>query len=156
MDELPKSYFGFDERADTCESHGAFTSCAVRIAEKVLHWSKCPACMALQRAESQAEEIARKVQERQKRVEARLNMSGIPLRYRGKDFASFTTESDKQKKALAVAMEFTSNFKQHAKIGSTMVFSGLPGTGKSHLAIAIGQEVKPIPCFTLARSMLCA
>lgn len=141
MDELPKSNLSVDERAEKCEVHGEFTSRAVRIGDKVLHWSKCPECSEAARIVRVADDAAREAQERQKRMEGRLNKAGIPMRYRAKDFTSYVAENDRQEKALSVAMEFASNFKNHAKVGTTAVFSGLPGTGKSHLAIAVGQEV---------------
>ena len=45
--------------------------------------------------------------------------------------------------ARATAMEFASNFKTHRRNGTFMVFSGKPGTGKSHLATAIAKEIMP-------------
>src|SRR5260364_198888 len=45
---------------------------------------------------------------------------------------------DKQH-ALKVAQDFARQFSVHAKRGTFVVFSGRPGTGKSHLALAIAQ-----------------
>lgn len=141
MGEFPKSNLSVDARAESCEAHGEFTSRAVKIGERVLLWSKCPQCPDAARIIREAETVERETRERQQRLEFRLNKSSIPMRYRAKGFASYIAENDKQEKALAVAMEFARNFKHHAAVGTTAVFSGLPGTGKSHLAIAIGQEV---------------
>lgn len=141
MDASPKIGLGFEERQETCVEHGSFTSRAVSIGGRVMPWSKCPSCGDAARLIREAEEAAHEAQERQRRMESRLNKAGIPIRYRNKDFASYIAETDRQEKALALAMEFASNFKEHAKVGTTAVFSGLPGTGKSHLAIAIAQEV---------------
>lgn len=142
MDELPKKLgVGIDEREDACAQHGQFISRGARIGDRVLHWSRCPVCAEAARLVREAEELEREAQDRQRRLEARLNKSGIPQRYRSKDFASYIANSDKQERALSIAMEFASNFKDHSKAGTVVVFSGLPGTGKSHLATAIGQEV---------------
>ena len=141
MDELTKSALSIDQRNDSCPSHGPFTSQAIKIGSKVMHWTKCQKCAETARIEREDADATKESQERQKRLEDRLNQSGIPLRYRGKDFSSYIASTDGQERALSVAIEFSSNFKHHAKSGTTAVFSGMPGTGKSHLAIAIGQEV---------------
>ena len=142
MDESPKKFGAMiDEKSATCEQHGEYVSRGARIGDRILHWSMCPVCAEAARAVREAEEAERETQERQSRMEARLNKSGIPQRYRAKNFASYVANSDKQEKALSVAMEFASNFKEHSEKGTVIVFSGLPGTGKSHLATAIGQEV---------------
>lgn len=131
-------------KAENCATHGAYESKAVEILGRVLHWSGCPECNAIERAEREAKKAAEEAQERQQRMEARLNQAGIPLRFRSKTFEAFTIDTDGKEKARAAAMEFAANFKKHRKAGTTMVFSGKPGTGKSHLATAIAQEVMPI------------
>lgn len=141
MDESRKASVSIDERQDECEQHGAYASRAVRIGERVIHWSKCPVCCDAARLVREAEEADKELRDRQSRLEARLNKSGIPLRYRAKDFASYVVNSDKQEKALSIAMEFAAKFPKHLEVGTIMVFSGLMGTGKSHLATAIAQEV---------------
>ena len=130
-----------DEEGRECERHGNFTSRAIRLGERILHWSRCPACSRIE-AERVADDVAnREAAERQKRLEARLDRAGIPQRFRSKTFASFSVNHDGQEAALAIAMEFANHFDTHAACGTTAVFSGLPGTGKSHLAIAAGQEI---------------
>ncbi len=124
-----------------CEKHGAYVSTAVKLLGRIVHWSGCPQCNAIERATRDAEKVRVEAEEKQRRLEARLNQSGIPLRFRGKTFASYRTDTDGMESACAIAMEFAANFREHAKKGTFLVFSGKPGTGKSHLAIAIAQEV---------------
>jgi DNA replication protein DnaC len=71
----------------------------------------------------------------------RRDRSGIPLRYRTRTFQSFVASTDAQEKSLAVATEYAANFGEHMQRGTVLVFSGVPGAGKSHLAIAIAQAV---------------
>jgi DNA replication protein DnaC len=127
-------------KQDSCPDHGDFESKGFTIG-KTTRWTSCFVCTKDKRVIEDAESARKDAADHQKQLETRLNESGIPLRYRTKDFASYVVSSDKQEKALAVAMEFAANFKAHAETGSVMVFSGLPGNGKSHLAIAIAQEV---------------
>lgn len=123
-----------------CDMHGAYQSNGFTFGRHT-HWTNCPTCNQEANDKSAKEEAQRESADRQRRIESRLNKSGIPLRYRTKDFGTYIADSDKKEKALAIAMEFAQNFDAHKKQGTTVVFSGMPGTGKSHLAIAIAQHV---------------
>lgn len=129
-------------KSATCADHGDFESKGITVVGKTI-WMGCPACGAAEKLRRETEQAEKEAKERQERMESRLNRAGIPLRFRAKSFATFVSDSDAKDKALSVAMEFASNFPQHRKDGTVVVFSGKPGTGKSHLATAIGQEVLP-------------
>jgi DNA replication protein DnaC len=101
----------------------------------------CPACSKRAHDAAAAEKAQSEAAEAQRRLEARLDRSGVPLRYRTKDFGSFIADTADKEKALSTAMEFAHNFEQHRSKGTVVVFSGMPGTGKSHLAIAIAQSI---------------
>lgn len=144
MDESHKKISGLvieqQTKPDTCETHGDFVSKGFSFGRNV-RWMSCPECSRLAQIIREAEEVQKEVEAAQARLESRMNQAGIPLRYRTKDFASFIADTDGKEKALAVAMEFAQNFDAHRARGTVAVFSGLPGTGKSHLAIAIAQHV---------------
>lgn len=143
MDELSNSgaKVGTETRNANCAEHGDFVSTGFKFGDRVMHWSICPQCAALEKANAEIEKEQRESEERQKRLEVTLNQTGIPYRYRSKNFMTYVADSDEKEKALAVATEFASNFAEHRKNGTFLVFSGLPGTGKSHLGISIAQEV---------------
>jgi DNA replication protein DnaC len=143
MDELPNfgAKVGTETRSGNCAEHGDFVSTGFKFGDRVMHWSICPQCAALEKASAEVEAKKRESEERQKRLEAKLNQTGIPLRYRAKNFMTYVADTDEKEHALAVATEFASNFAKHRADGTFLVFSGLPGTGKSHLAISIAQEV---------------
>lgn len=128
------------EREASCEVHGAYIAKGFAVGRKV-HWMGCPDCSSQAQTEKTQAEAARSVAEAQRRLESSLNQAGIPARYRRKTFESYVVESDAQERALCVAMEFAANFDKHRRNGTVIVFSGVPGTGKSHLAIAIAQTV---------------
>lgn len=141
MDGLPKpALIGQLERPETCAEHGDFTARGFSLG-KTTHWIGCPTCSKRQQEQADAEQAKKEAEEAQKRVEARLCQSGIPVRYRSKDFASFIADTPAKENALTTAMEFAHNFDEHYRKGTVVVFSGMPGTGKSHLAIAIAQAV---------------
>lgn len=149
MDELPengeapkapKLTIGQEEKPATCDAHGDYVSKGFIIG-RTTRWMGCPACADAARQAAEDAEAADMARRKQLNVEATLNRSGIPLRYRSKDFSTFIADTDGKEKALAVAMEFVQNIGSHCDKGTVMIFSGLPGTGKSHLAIAIGQAL---------------
>jgi len=128
------------EKQDECRFHGVFTSKGFTLGKKT-HWLSCPECNQIALEAEAVAKAKKDAEDAQKHLEGRLLQSGIPLRYRSKDFASFVADSQDKEKALTTAMEFAHNFDQHYRSGTVVVFSGMPGTGKSHLAIAIAQAV---------------
>lgn len=133
---------GHETRMAECPEHGAFESRGILlpVGERRV-WTQCPACESMRVEREAAESRAEAEHARQRRVEEKLARSGIPLRFRGKTLDSFLAQTDAQRHALAVARRFAERFDEHCENGTTAVFSGSPGTGKSHLAIAIAQAV---------------
>jgi DNA replication protein DnaC len=129
-------------QARTCAVHGDYVANGVEVVGRMV-WLNCPECTRIDHERDKQERASKDALERQRQVELRLNQAGIPARFRSKDFASFHVDSDEKEKARAIAMEFANNFAGHAKDGAVMVFSGKPGTGKSHLAIAIASAIMP-------------
>lgn len=136
----PKTF----ERDAVCETHGAYRETGGSLtgrADRVL-WFGCPECNRLEREREEAEAKAREEAARQQRIEARLNLAGIPRGFRDRTFDSYVTETDEQRRALEIARAYADDFWiKHAKDGGSLVFGGQPGTGKSHLALAIAQQV---------------
>lgn len=124
-------------RQDSCEAHGDFESrCFIGSV-----WSKCPACTAerIEREKEAAESIARdaKLAAWQKKI----GQSGIPDRFHGRSLENFMAETPAQKKALAFAQVYADEFDKVLAIGRSALFVGKPGTGKTHLAAAIGMQI---------------
>lgn len=127
-----------------CPEHGEYTSKALMIFGDRTSWSRCPDCDRIE-AEKKAERKRLDDEiERQRRIEERLNQAGIPYRFRNRSFDTFQAENKSQVSALHIAKDFAEDFKEKHREGATMVFSGLPGTGKSHLAISVCLHVMPL------------
>lgn len=129
-----------ETRPDNCAAHGTYTANGYAFNGKI-RWMACPECARQQQAEQAVRQAEQDTQAKQHHIEQQLHRAGIPLRYRSKDFAAYLADTDGKIKARAVAMEFADNFAEHTRRGTVMVFSGMPGTGKSHLAIAIARQV---------------
>lgn len=134
-----------------CDKHGVFVAKGTRMTSRDV-WSMCPACQAEidQRATDAKAEIARRIA-RDDHARA-LATVGVPARFVGRTLASFKAETPEQQRALSVASDFVANWAEMRRKGSWLVFSGQPGTGKSHLAIAILQAMLPA---NVGRYMTC-
>ncbi|HAH9188847.1 TPA: ATP-binding protein, partial [Escherichia coli] len=90
----------------------------------------------LAEGQKRCEEINR--QNRQLRVEKILNRSGIQPLHRKCSFSNYQVQNDGQRYALSQAKSIADEL----MVGCTnFAFSGKPGTGKNHLAAAIGNRL---------------
>ena len=134
------------DRTATCAQHGAYTSSGNRYMGRREIWTPCPDCEdARLAAERKADADARALRAQQE-VEAMLQEAAIPRRFIGRTLDNFRAESEPQRAALAISKGFADRFDGHAERGDSLIFSGLPGTGKSHLATAILQALMPRHC----------
>ncbi len=154
MERLPHNPGQGETRVATCPEHGDFES---RLIINRL-WTRCPQCAA------EANERERVAAEEQRRARAaaqherRLAQAGIPARFIGRSFDSFKATADGQARAVSVARDYAEQFEENHLHGRGLIFGGLPGTGKSHLAAAILQtqiwrNVRYLTCLELVREV---
>ena len=72
-----------------------------------------------------------------------LKRSGIPKRFLIKTFETYQAGTPEQTKALELCRRYASKFDKCLDSGHGLVLTGKVGTGKSHLACAILQEIMP-------------
>lgn len=131
------------EQVRTCDAHGDFHSKGTRLSRGREVWTRCPRCVDEQQADEQAERERRAAEMAKADLEAKLEQTAIPARFQGKTLDNFHAVSEPQKYALTVARDYLENFGQYAKRGEGLILSGMPGTGKSHLAGAILSGLLP-------------
>jgi DNA replication protein DnaC len=140
----PTTALGSADKA--CETHGTYLSTGYRLnltkpAREV--WTVCPGC----KAEGEAAQLKQAEADRQAalkaQIESMLEQTAIPPRFIGKTFANYRTDSEGQERALRVCREYAGNFSRHLRTGGSLILSGQPGTGKSHLAGAVLQAILP-------------
>lgn len=148
------------------DGHGSFTANALNIdsdGRVVLFGSEaiyanCPKCAEDSRRKREADEAMRAAQDRQRKVEGILHRSGIPLRFQGRTFQEYRVQTTGQRIALAACKAFAESWDVGSKKGSSLVLTGGPGTGKTHLACAIAEHVAEqfiaAPLFVSASEML--
>lgn len=131
------------ERPKECPDHGAYTSSGMRYLGTREVWTPCPDCEEIRIATERQAEAQKQAERAQARLEAMLGEAAIPKRFMGRSLDNFRVDNPGQADALDVAREYAENFAAHAERGDGLVFAGLPGTGKSHLATAIMQSLMP-------------
>ena len=125
-----------------CAKHGVFFSKGTQLRLRQT-WSTCEECRNdLYRADLEASRLA-KLRIANQEHQSRLDRAAIPARFMTRTLDNFKAETPSQIKALQVSREFASDWDLVQRKGSWLVFSGNPGTGKSHLAIAILQAIMP-------------
>lgn len=132
--------FGSATEQATCEVHGDY-QCNVTIIMGRKFRQGCGPCNKIANEKREAEELERKTFQERYQMSVKLGSALIPKRFQGKTFDSYFAESDQQKIALGKCVEYAENFDDHKRAGRCMLLLGKPGTGKTHLAIAIANFI---------------
>jgi DNA replication protein DnaC len=131
------------ERDASCERHGAYVSRGTRFCGRAEVWSGCAACVEDERRAEAERAAAAAAQALKAKLEESMRRSSLPERFVGQTFETYVAETPEQTKALGIVRSFAEDFDRHARAGSTLILSGKPGTGKSHLACAAIQAIAP-------------
>ena len=130
-----------------CPSHGDYTAIGTRHHYGNFHrdiWSKCPMCVKDAAAEENAKHVKAKEDADKAKVEALLEHTAIPPRFIGRTFENYRAEQGtKAFNVRDICYTYAKEFDRNLKTGASLVLSGNPGTGKSHLAAAILQGILP-------------
>lgn len=117
----------------TCKKHGPYEAECLEAFGRVI-WKPCPLCA------EEREKFERETK-RQDRFLALLEKSGIPKRFRRMRLEAYKAHNDGQKLALTIAKKYIQDFQERREKGCSLVFCGMPGTGKTHLACAIAKKL---------------
>lgn len=137
-----------------CDRHGPYI--ARSIGGTV--WSPCTHCIAEKSAEQQRRKEEDSLRERQAQWELALDGAGIPERFRDRSLESFVADTPGKRRALEFATRYAAEFDSILDVGRSAIFIGKPGTGKTHLATAIGLHVmrnlhRPVLFMTVMRAI---
>lgn len=110
----------------------------------IFRWSEKPQrCTCPEASKRWAEYDADKeaVQERARRkarIDKLLQNSGIEKRFQLRTFERFVTDTPERKRAYKITRDYAENFEAELAAGEGLYIEGTYGTGKTHLAAAIG------------------
>jgi DNA replication protein DnaC len=136
---------GTIETDDTCPSHGPCTSVQypdpIYPGKFMRPMRRCEKC----REERAAEESARKARDEQRERDATINRlygrACIPARFKDRTLDNYRAEGVGQRRALNVARKFVEGWAEQSARGTSLIFTGGPGTGKTHLACGIANAI---------------
>lgn len=120
-----------------CEEHGEYTA-TCRIAAR---WSPCPECDALRVAKQEEDEKAKQHAAALAAWLGRIDGAGIPPRFQDRRFKNYVADTPEKAGVLEISKNYAADWPEVSKSGRCLVFLGAPGTGKTHLACAIGAHV---------------
>jgi DNA replication protein DnaC len=103
--------------------------------------SQCPPCAAEAAAKREADEVARHEAERKMTISRLLAASQIPARYRDATIDGYEGDATGHVRARKACQSFVNRWQETRANGPSIVMCGRPGTGKTHLACAIGLDL---------------
>lgn len=131
------------KRQDNCPKHGVFMSTGQRLQHGREIWSRCGGCKSDAEEAERVTKAAELAERMRADLEAKLDAAAVPARFIGKSLDNFNADTEAKRYAATVARDYIENFPLHLKRGDGLILSGMPGTGKSHLAAAVLQGILP-------------
>ncbi len=123
-----------------CLVHGDYVSVHWRPQDPD-RWTPCMACVADEAKQRHYEEGQRNTEDTRVQLRQRLEDAGIPERFRELTFKTYQASHPGQINALRECREYAENWTKTRQAGKCMLLVGGPGTGKTHLAVAICYHV---------------
>lgn len=117
-----------------CPEHGAY----VALCHLGKLWTGCPACSQEAEQRRMAEEVQRARAAANAEWQERLGRAGIPERFMDCSLENYEATHAAQVRALDAAKAYARDWRQVRATGRGAIFIGNVGTGKTHLAVAIG------------------
>jgi DNA replication protein DnaC len=127
-----------------CEKHGQLK---VKIFSIGNTWSQasCKNCNEEKKKQTETSEQKRikesQERDRKERIECALGRSGIPLRFKKHSFSTYQTKTEGMKLKKQICQDYAENFDKKFELGTSMIFCGNTGTGKTHLACSIANHI---------------
>lgn len=121
-------------KTKTCPKHGEYKVKGFELGERWFEQA-CPECREERLIEQKAEERERQKKEK---IERLLSQTNVPHRFKNCTMEGYVTGNHQGKiHAQKVVQNFVDKFEICKQKGTSLVFCGKPGTGKTHLACSI-------------------
>ena len=124
----------------TCSVHGEYKCRLNKIFNRVMRLG-CTECNRIKNEEEARQALESKIVLDRYQLSVKLGAALIPKRFKNKTFDAYETETPQQEAALAKCIAYAEDFEDHKRVGRCMLLLGKPGTGKTHLAISIANDI---------------
>lgn len=139
-----------------CDKHGEYEAKMIMFGSKGIQSSQCPKCAAIRLEEERKAEAekAKFLQDHRKHRMAELFDSELPARFKNVSFDTYHAQNKGQQKAKEICSRYCDEIGgKIAQTGGGLIFCGRPGTGKTHLALAIGRVVSQMGLRVVYRNL---
>lgn len=123
-----------------CDKHGPYDQSVVVILDRELRGG-CPDCHRIANDEREERQKAQEALTKRMAISRKLGDALIPKRFEKRTLANYSAENEGQRKALSFCRHYVKVFDEIVESGRCMVLIGRPGTGKTHLGVAIANEL---------------
>lgn len=130
----PQKYHG--SMIKICEKHGDYEAKGMDFGSRIIYQG-CPQCLI----ETQEDEKKSETKRLLNLKNTLLCGSGMPKRFLLKTLDDYIANTDQKNHALSISRKYAENFKTRQGEGCSLVFCGMPGTGKTHLACGIANHL---------------
>lgn len=128
-----------------CEQHGPYVSTH---SQRTKSWAGCPDCHAATKTKEEVSEVGQRIVRASSKAAAAFTLD-IPARYQGVGLADWIIdqtfdEADQKRQRLVRghARWYVDEWAERLQAGSSLLFTGGVGTGKTMLACAMAHEVR--------------
>jgi DNA replication protein DnaC len=133
---MPAAAPGPRQVTGVCEEHGQFPQTVNVIFGKEFK-TACPDCQQI----AKDTEAARAKQQARDELVYKLGSALVPKRFTTKTLNGYVAESAGQQEALRICRKYADKFPEISQTGRCLLLLGKPGTGKTHLGVAIANEI---------------
>jgi DNA replication protein DnaC len=119
-----------------CDIHGEYESKSIQMISGMVP-SKCPLCTAEEKKKDEDDLIFQNWEKRSRNISMSFVESSLPPRFKDKQLAEYITTNNGAKKALNTCQRYANHFRGRLESGGGLIMCGQAGTGKTHLAAGI-------------------
>lgn len=123
-----------------CPDHGEYER-EITQAGNFSYTRPCPQCVKISREKLEAEKREEVDRERRQTVQALFRKSCIPKRFISCTINGYQAGEKKKQHILSLAKKYANDFETLRDKGTSLILCGKPGTGKTHIACAIGNAL---------------